>query len=129
MQLQHDDWLQENGSRASGAFCKLNGLLLPPVTGLSQTWRNSSPSRTRCTQTTVLTPFKQRPPPPLPQFVEDLSSELSAMKLALRSRCRAVVAEYWHMLEQRQAVAAAWVDGGAATAATGRLAAAAGEPS
>lgn len=63
------------------------------------------------------------------KFVEDLSSELSAMKLALRSRCRAVVAEYWHMLEQRQAVAAAWVDGGAATAATGRLAAAAGEPS
>ncbi len=69
-------------------------------------------------------------PPTLLQFVEDLSSELSAMKLALRSRCRAVVADYWHTLEQRKALAAAGADGTAAAAGPAeQVAAAAGEPS
>ncbi|KAL4445834.1 hypothetical protein ABPG77_009033 [Micractinium sp. CCAP 211/92] len=64
------------------------------------------------------------------KFVQDLPSELSAMKLALRSRCRAVVADYWHTLEQRKALAAAGADGKAAAAGPAeQVAAAAGEPS
>ena len=36
------------------------------------------------------------------QFVSDLHSEVSAMKLALRSRARAVAADYWRTLEARR---------------------------
>ena len=50
-----------------------------------------------------------------PQFVADLYAELSAMKLGLRSRARAVVARYWQELEARRAAAPA--PGGAAAAA------------
>ncbi len=39
------------------------------------------------------------PPSPTVQFVEDVHSEVSAMKLGLRSRARAVVQRYWQELE------------------------------
>lgn len=48
------------------------------------------------------------------KFVEDLYAEISAMKLSLRSRGRAVVQDFWQQLEQQQergSVAAA-VEGG-----------------
>jgi actin related protein 2/3 complex subunit 4 len=53
-------------------------------------------------------------------FVEDLHAEVSAMKLGLRSRGRAVVQQYWQQLERRHAGAAACGPAGAkAAAATG----------
>ncbi|GAB4817042.1 hypothetical protein N2152v2_004088 [Parachlorella kessleri] len=36
------------------------------------------------------------------QFVEDLSSEISEMKLSLRTRARAVAEEFWRVAEQQQ---------------------------
>lgn len=50
------------------------------------------------------------------QFVRDLHAEVSAMKLALRSRARAVVGGYWQELERRRGAAAS---GGAAGASSG----------
>lgn len=59
------------------------------------------------------------PHPPSCQFVSDLYSELSAMKLGLRSRARAVAARYWQELEGRRAEAGAAAAGAAAAAAGG----------
>lgn len=49
-----------------------------------------------------------------PQFVEDVHSEVSAMKLGLRSRARAVVQRYWQELDAvGPAAAGAAAPGGA----------------
>jgi hypothetical protein len=36
------------------------------------------------------------------QFVEDFGSEISEMKLSLKTRARAVADDFWRVMEQRQ---------------------------